>query len=120
MNTGELVKPEDCDPNEEFDSPEEQYFFEAFKNCMTPLHVASVLGLDEIALYLVNQCGADVNLQSRTKGYSALHLSVLANKPEMIIELLTKTQADPMLEDASGKGMLDLVYQFIPSYVETF
>ena len=54
LNNGELVKPEECDPNEEFDSPEEQYFFEAFKNCMTPLHVASVLGLDEIALYLVN------------------------------------------------------------------
>jgi len=26
---------------------------EAFKNCMVPLHVASVLGYDDIALFLI-------------------------------------------------------------------
>jgi ankyrin repeat protein len=66
---------------------------------MTPLHVASVLGYDEIALYLAKDCGSDVNIQSQVKGYTALHLSVLANKPEIIIELLTQTLADPMIED---------------------
>jgi len=49
-----------------------------------------------------------------------LHLSVLSNKPEMIIELLTKTLVDPMLEDNSGMCLLDMVYKYIPSYVETF
>ena len=34
---------------------------EAFMNCMTPLMVASTLGYDEIALYLLEN-GADVNL----------------------------------------------------------
>jgi len=73
---------------------------EAFKNCMTPLHVAAVLGYDDIALYLILECGSDPNLQTNSKGYTVLHLSVLANKPEMIIELLTKTKVDPMIEDS--------------------
>jgi ankyrin repeat protein len=91
LNNGEMVKPEDDGEEEEYDSLQEKYFMEAFKNCMTPLHVASVLGYDDIALYLVLECGADPNIQSKTKGFTALHLSVLANKPEMLIELLTKT-----------------------------
>ncbi len=57
---------------------------------MTPLHVACVLGNEEIALELVKS-GADPNLKSNLKGYNALHLSVLSNKPELIIELLTNT-----------------------------
>ena len=52
LNNGELVQQEDCPEDEEFDSLEEKYFLEAFKNCLTPLHVASVLGYDEIAMYL--------------------------------------------------------------------
>ena len=68
---------------------------EAFMNCMTPLHVAATLGYDEIALTLIEN-GADVNIQSNYKSYSALHLAVLSNKPEMLIELLTKSQADPL------------------------
>ena len=35
---------------------------EAFKNCMTPLHVAAVLGYDDIALYLALDCDADPNI----------------------------------------------------------
>ena len=34
------------------------------------------------------------------------------------MELLTKTQADPMLEDHQNRSLLDLVYQYIPSYLE--
>jgi hypothetical protein len=34
--------------------------------------------------------------------YTSMHLAVLANKPEIIIELLTKAPADPMIEDADG------------------
>lgn len=63
---------------------------EAFMNCMTPLHVAATLGYDDMALYLVG-AGADVNKQSSYKKYSPLHMAVLSNKPEMLIELLTKT-----------------------------
>jgi ankyrin repeat protein len=51
---------------------------EAFMNCMTPLMAAATLGFDEIALFLIEQ-GADVNLQSNFKRYTALHLAVLAN-----------------------------------------
>ena len=68
-------------------------------NCMTPLQLAAVLGYDEIALYLIEN-GADANLQTNYKRYNALHLAVLSNKPEMLIELLTKSQADPLLEDS--------------------
>ena len=82
---------------------------EAFMNTMTPLHLATVLGFDELALYLVER-GADVNLRSSVKGYTPLHMAVLANKPEMLIELLTKTNADPMIEDASGRTLLDMVF----------
>jgi ankyrin repeat protein len=121
LNNGELVKPEeDSAPVEDDEeSIQERYFMEAFKNSMTPLHVASVLGYEEIALYLVEN-GADVNLKSKLLGYTAMHLAVLANKPELLMELLTKTAADPMVEDNSGRTLLDMVYHFIPSYVEPF
>ena len=92
---------------------------EAFMNCMTPLHVAAALGYDELALYLIEK-GADVNFQSTIKRYTALHLAVLSNKPEMLIELLTKSQADPLLEDHQGRTLLDLVYAYNPTYVESF
>jgi ankyrin repeat protein len=36
---------------------------DAFMNTMTPLHVATVLGFDEIALYLIEK-GADVDFRS--------------------------------------------------------
>jgi hypothetical protein len=49
-----------------------------------------------------------------------MHLAVLSNKPEILIELLTKSNADPMIEDEQGRTLLDMVYQYIPSYVETF
>jgi hypothetical protein len=86
---------------------------------MTPLHCAAVLGYDEIALYLVEH-GADVNFSTAKRKYTPLHLAVLANKPEMIIELLTKTNADPMIDDGEGQSLLDMVYKYIPSYVESF
>lgn len=62
LNKGELVKEEDQNnEEEEYDSIQEKCFMEAFMNCMTPLHVASTLGYDEIALYLIDH-GADVDL----------------------------------------------------------
>jgi hypothetical protein len=57
-----MVKPEDDEEDEEYDSLQEKYFMEAFKNCMTPLHVASVLGYDDIALLLVLEYEADPNI----------------------------------------------------------
>lgn len=93
---------------------------EAFKNCMTPLQVTVVLGYDDIAQYLSRECGADVNFKTKAKGYSCLHLSVLANKPEMIMDLLTKMKADPLQEDNQGRALLDMIYKYIPAYVETF
>jgi len=59
-------------------------------------------------------------MRTLAKGYTAMHLAVLANKPEILIELLTKSNSDPMIEDQSGRTLLDMVYQYIPSYVETF
>jgi hypothetical protein len=43
------------------------------------------------------------------RGYAALHVAVLANKPELIIELLTKSQASPYLPDFSGRILEDMV-----------
>ena len=63
---------------------------DAYKNCMTPLQVATVLGYEQIMHYLIEK-GSNPNLQTKIKGYSCLHLAVLANKPEIVIELLTKT-----------------------------
>ena len=88
-------------------------------NCMTPLHVSAALGNDEMAIYLVAN-GADVNLQTKCKRYTALHIAVLSNKPEMLIELLTKSAADPLLEDHKGRTLLDMIYAYNPSYVEAF
>lgn len=65
LNKGELVKPDDDLPESDGDEEQplsEKYFMEAFKNCMTPLQAAVVLGYDSIALYLAQECGANVNL----------------------------------------------------------
>jgi ankyrin repeat protein len=86
---------------------------------MTPLHVACVLGYEEIALYLIEN-GADVNMKSKLLGYTAMHLAVLGNKPELLMEILSKTAADPLLEDNSGRTLLDMVYHYIPDYLEPF
>ena len=45
---------------------------------------------------------------------------MLANKPEIIIELLTKTQANPYLPDFGGRTLQDMVEIFIPSYLDSF
>jgi hypothetical protein len=39
-----------------------------------------------------------------------MHLAVLSNKPEIIIELLTKSDSNPMIEDNQGRTLLDMVY----------
>lgn len=119
LTQGELVKDDYDDHEGQFDSLEEKFFVEAYKNCMTPLHVAVVLGNEDIMLYLIEN-GANPNLQTKIKGYSCLHLAVLANKPEIIIELLTKTQANPYLPDFGGRTLQDMVEIFIPSYIESF
>lgn len=45
---------------------------------------------------------------------------MLANKPEIIIELLTKTQANPYLPDFGGRTLQDMIEIFIPSYLDSF
>ena len=62
LQNGEMVKPDEEEDDEEYESLQERYFMEAFKNCMTPLHVAAVLGYDDIALYLALDCDADPNI----------------------------------------------------------
>jgi ankyrin repeat protein len=116
LTQGELYSEQS---DETYDSLEEKFFMEAYKNSMTPLQVAVVLGYDEIMHYLVSR-GANPNLQTKTKGYSALHLAVLANKPEIIIELLTKTAANPNLPDFGGRTLRDMIEIFIPSYLDSF
>jgi hypothetical protein len=44
---------------------------------------------------------------------------VLSNKPEIIIELLTKTKANPLLPDYSGRTLIDMVEMFIPDYLDS-
>lgn len=92
---------------------------EAYRNATTPLHLACILGHDMIVHYLIEK-GANPNLQTNIKGYASLHLSVLANKPEIIIELLTRTNASPHLPDYSGRTLLDMVEIFIPDYLDSF
>lgn len=108
LSNGELVKPED-DTEDEYESEEERLFLHAFKNTMTPLHLACVLGNEDLALLLCEN-EADPNLSTAAHQYSCLHLSVLANKPEMIIELLSKTSADPYQPDREGRVLMDLVH----------
>lgn len=100
-----------------YDSEEEKNFMEAYKNAMTPLHLACILGHDSIMHYLIER-GANPNKQSKTKGYASLHLAVMANKPEIIIELLTKTNANPHMPDYSGRTLQDMIETYIPDYLE--
>jgi hypothetical protein len=69
--------------------------------------------------YLIER-GANPNLQTNIKGYSCLHLAVLANKPEIIIELMTRTNSNPHLPDYSGRTLIDMVEIFIPDYLYPF
>ncbi len=115
---GEIEEQQE-DAGEEFDSLEEKYFMEAFKSASTPLHVSIVLGFEEIMFYLLSN-GANPNLQSNSKGYSCLHIAILSNKPELIIELLTKTTANPHLPDFSGRMLEDMIEMFLPDYLEPF
>jgi ankyrin repeat protein len=91
---------------------------EAYKNATSPLHLACILGQDNIMHYLIEK-GANPNMQTNTKGYNCLHLAVLSNKPEIIIELLTKTSANPNLPDYSGRTLIDMIEMFIPDYLES-
>ena len=118
-SNGELFKEDIDDEKMEYQSMEEKFFMDAYKNCMTPLHVATVLGHEEIMIYLIEK-GANPNLQTKVKGYTILHLAVLANKPEIIIELLTKTHSNPYLPDFGGRTLQDMIEIFIPSYLENF
>ncbi len=90
---------------------------EAYKNATTPLHLACILGHDHIMQYLIDK-GANPNKQTSIKGYTCLHLAVLSNKPEIIIELLTKTNASPHIPDYSGRTLTDMIEMFIPDYLE--
>jgi hypothetical protein len=45
---------------------------------------------------------------------------VLANKPEMLIELLTRTNANPNLPDYSGRTFIEMVESHLPDYLDTF
>ena len=55
-----------------------------------------MLGHDEIVEYLILECDANPNLQTKVEKYSCVHLCVLANRPEMLIELVTRLGANPM------------------------
>ena len=102
---------------EEYESSEEKYFMEAYKNATSPLHLACILGHDHIMQCLIDK-GANPNKQTSIKGYTCLHLAVLSNKPEIIIELLTKTSASPHIPDYSGRTLTDMIEMFIPDYLE--
>ena len=67
-----------------------------------------VLGNEEIMHYLLS-AGSNPNLQTTLRGYSALHVAVLANKPELIIEMLLKSTANPHLPDYSGRTLRDMI-----------
>jgi ankyrin repeat protein len=71
-------------------------------------------------MYLIDRAQSNANLQTNIKGYACLHLAVLANKPEMVIELLTRTNANPNLPDYSGRTLIEMVEKYIPYYLENF
>ena len=67
LNGGEMLKDDadgqiEANQEEEYDSIEERNFMEAYKNCMSPLHLSCILGNDDIALYLINHAQANPNL----------------------------------------------------------
>lgn len=57
LNNGEMIKDdsEEGATLEECESVEERNFMDAYKNCMTPLHLACILGQDDIAIYLTER-----------------------------------------------------------------
>ena len=59
LTGGEVAKEEE--EQQEYDSQEEKYFMEAYRNATTPLHLACILGHDSIVHYLIEK-GANPNL----------------------------------------------------------
>ena len=51
---------EEVEEVDEFESQEEKYFMESYRNAMTPLHLSVVLGQDHIMHYLIDH-GANPN-----------------------------------------------------------
>lgn len=58
---GELYKDDYEEMEANYQSLEEKFFMDAYKNSMTPLHVAVVLGYDSIMIYMIEK-GANPNL----------------------------------------------------------
>ena len=69
---------------------------------------------------LLIEHGANPNLQPNQKGYAALHIAVLANKPEIVMDLIQKTSANPLLPDFTGRALAEMVEQFLPDYAQHF
>ena len=58
--TGHENKDNEDEQEEEYDSLEEKYFMEAYRNAMTPLQLSVVLGHDNMMHYLIEN-GANPN-----------------------------------------------------------
>lgn len=71
----------------------------------TPLHVAAVYGQTDI-LKLLIEYGADVNLMTTLKQYTALHLAVQNNMNEVIDVLLNSKKCDLNKQDCCGNSSL--------------
>ena len=61
LTQGELYAEEEEHGEDNYDSLEEKFFMEAYKNSMTPLQVSVILGNEDVMLYLIEK-GANPNL----------------------------------------------------------
>lgn len=84
---------------------------DALSNCNTALHLSVVLGLDNMTELLLSK-GADVNLRSRAKGFTALHLAVMCGRFDTLRKLLVREETRWDVEDWEGRNVLDTVHLY--------
>jgi ankyrin repeat protein len=75
----------------------ERCLFEGLKCSKLPLHVASLLGYEEIVKFIIAH-NASPDLEGE-QGYNSLHFSILGMKPEISEILLLETCVDPYHKD---------------------
>ena len=62
-----------------------------------------------------------MELQSEIKRYSILHFGVLANKPELLMEIIKTCDLNLIhLQDFYGHSFMELVEIVLPDYLDMF
>ncbi|PCI27940.1 hypothetical protein COB52_04270 [Candidatus Kaiserbacteria bacterium] len=111
------VKNDDLD-DDGIDDEYEKALFEGLKCSKTALHVACLLGYDDIVQILVEN-NSNPNVEGE-QGYNALHFALLGRKPEIAEYLLINTKVRHNHKDKHNKSCQEMAFEKFPEYKDDF